>query len=43
MKQPDEVPAINVQEHLKIVVSDRSVIGNSEAIVTKTIFSQRVK
>jgi len=43
MKRPDEVPAISVQEHLKITVSDKSLTGNLETVTTKTVICQRVK
>ena len=43
MKQPDEIPVINVQEHLKITASEKLKIGNLETVITKTIFCQRVK
>jgi hypothetical protein len=38
-----EYPSINVQEHLKIVVSEKKETGNITTIVTKTAISQRVK
>ena len=41
MKQPDEIPIISVQEHLKISISDKSNTGNLET--TKTIICQRIK
>jgi hypothetical protein len=43
MKRPDEFPAINVQEHLKIVVSEKILTKNVETVVTKTVICQRVK
>lgn len=43
MKQPDEVPAISVQEHLKITVSEKTLTGNLESVITKTVICQRVK
>ena len=34
---------ISVQEHLKIVVTEKNSLGNIETTVTKVVMSQRVK
>ena len=47
MKNPDEIPAISVQEHLKITVSDNYITSNAQTqqktVVTTVVMSQRVK
>jgi hypothetical protein len=43
MKIPDEKPNVSVEEHLKMVVSEKTLTGNVEYVVTKTVICQRVK
>ena len=38
-----ETPIVKVEEHLKIVVNEKTIFGNIESIVTKTVFRQRIK
>jgi hypothetical protein len=41
MKSPDEKYVINVQEHLKIVMTEKNTTGN--ITTSKILVSQRVK
>jgi len=43
MMKPNEVAGISTQEHLKIVVTEKTTIGNITSVVSKTVISQRVK
>jgi hypothetical protein len=38
-----DIQSINVQEHLKIIISEKKFTGNLETVITKVIMNHRVK